>query len=75
MNFVEYITNLAPEGETALIVRQKPQLDGNGMLQSHADGTIKCTWPAFLPTAKVKPDWAKGIPLGVEIHSMQRYGK
>jgi hypothetical protein len=58
MNFVEYITNLAPEGETALIVRQKPQLDGNGMLQSHADGTIKCTWPAFLPTAKVKKDWA-----------------
>ena len=58
MNFVEYITNLAPEGETALIVRQKPQLDGNGMLQTHADGTIKCTWPAFLPTAKVKKDWA-----------------
>jgi len=58
MNFVEYIINLAPEGETALIVRQKPQLDGNGMLQTHADGTIKCTWPAFLPTAKIKPDWA-----------------
>ena len=58
MNFVEYITNLAPEGETALIVRQKPQLDGNGMLQSHADGTIKCTWPAFLPTAKIKKEWA-----------------
>ena len=58
MNFVEYITNLAPEGETALIVRQKPQLDSNGMLQTHADGAIKCTWPAFLPTAKTKPDWA-----------------
>jgi hypothetical protein len=58
MNFVEYITNLAPEGETALIVRQKPQLDGNGMMQTHADGAIKCTWPAFLPTAKIKPDWA-----------------
>jgi hypothetical protein len=58
MNFLEYITNLAPEGETALIVRQKPQLDGNGLMQSHADGTIKCTWPAFLPTAKVKKDWA-----------------
>jgi hypothetical protein len=58
MNFLEYITGLAPEGETALIVRQKPQLDGNGMLQSHADGTIKCTWPAFLPTAKIKKDWA-----------------
>jgi hypothetical protein len=58
MNFLEYITNLAPEGETALIVRQKPQLDGNGLMQSHADGTIKCTWPAFLPTAKFKKDWA-----------------
>ena len=58
MNFVEYITNLAPEGETALIVRQKPQLNGNGMMQTHADGTIKCTWPAFLPTAKIKTDWA-----------------
>ena len=58
MNFVEYITNLAPEGETALIVRQKPQLDGNGQMQAHADGTIKCTWPAFLPTAKIKKDWA-----------------
>jgi hypothetical protein len=58
MNFLEYITNLAPEGETALVVRQKPQLDGNGLMQSHADGTIKCTWPAFLPTAKLKPDWA-----------------
>ena len=58
MNFVEYITNLAPVGETALVVRQKPQLDGNGQLQAHADGTIKCTWPAFLPTAKVKKDWA-----------------
>lgn len=58
MNFVEYITKLAPEGETALIVRQKPQLDSNGQYQMHADGTIKCTWPAFLPTAKVKPDWA-----------------
>jgi hypothetical protein len=27
-------------------------------MQSHADGTIKCTWPAFLPTAKTKKDWA-----------------
>jgi len=58
MNFVEYITNLAPEGETALIVRQKPVVDSNGVMQSHADGTLKCTWPAFLPTAKLKKDWA-----------------
>jgi hypothetical protein len=57
-NFLDYLSNLAPEGETALVVRQKPQLDGNGLMQSHADGTIKCTWPAFLPTAKLKKDWA-----------------
>ena len=58
MNFLEYITGLAPEGETALVVRQKPQLSSNGEMQTHADGTIKCTWPAFLPTVKTKTDWA-----------------
>lgn len=48
MNFIEYITKLAPEGETVLFVRQKPQLkDGN--YQFHADGAMKCTWPAYLP--------------------------
>lgn len=49
MEFLDFITKLAPEGETALIVRQKPQLKG-GELQFHADGAIKCTWPAYLPT-------------------------
>jgi hypothetical protein len=53
MNFLEFITKLAPEGETALIVRQKPQLKG-GELQFHADGAIKCTWPAYLPTHNIK---------------------
>jgi hypothetical protein len=48
MNFIEYITKLAPEGETVLFVRQKPQLKG-GEYQFHADGAIKCTWPAYLP--------------------------
>lgn len=52
-NFLEFITQLAPEGETALIVRQKPQLK-DGELQLHADGAIKCTWPAYLPTHKMK---------------------
>ena len=56
-NFLEYITGLAPEGETALFVRQKPQLKG-GELQFHADGVIKCTWPAFLPGVKMKADEA-----------------
>ena len=57
MNFLEFLTSLAPEGETALIVRQKPQLK-DGEMQFHADGAIKCTWPAMLPTARIKDDWA-----------------
>jgi hypothetical protein len=55
MNFLEFLMSLAPEGETALIVRQKPL---GKELQFHADGAIKCTWPAMLPTTKIKPDWA-----------------
>jgi hypothetical protein len=57
MNFLEFLISLAPEGETALIVRQKPMLK-DGELQFHADGAIKCTWPAMLPDAKIKKDWA-----------------
>jgi hypothetical protein len=56
-DFIEHLTRLAPEGETFLLVRQKPQLK-EGEMQYHADGAIKATWPAMLPTAKVKPDWA-----------------
>jgi hypothetical protein len=52
-NFLEFITQLAPDGETALIVRQKPQLK-DGELQLHADGAIKCTWPAYLPSHRMK---------------------
>ena len=52
-DFLEYITALALEGETALLVRQKPQLLG-GELQFHADGVIKCTWPSFLPNHKMR---------------------
>lgn len=48
MKFFEYITKLAPEGETVLFVRQKPQLK-DGAYQFHADGAMKCTWPAYLP--------------------------
>ena len=53
MEFLEFITNLAPDGETALIVRQKPQLR-DGQIQLHADGAVKCTWPAYLPSKGVK---------------------
>jgi hypothetical protein len=54
---LDFLTKLAPEGETFLIVRQKPQLK-EGEYQYHDDGAIKCTWPAMLPTAKIKNDWA-----------------
>jgi hypothetical protein len=56
-NFIEYLSGLAMQGETSLIVRQKPQLK-NGEMQFHANGAIKATWPAYLPTHKIKPDWA-----------------
>jgi len=56
LRFLEFLQALAPEGETALIVRQKP-LKKDGELQYHADGALKCTWPAFLPDPdRIKPD-------------------
>ena len=58
MQFLEFLTGLAPEGETALIVRQKPQRK-DGEIQLHADGAVKCTWPAYLPDIKrIKDDQA-----------------
>ena len=50
---IEFIASLAPEGETALIVRQKPKLK-DGALDFHADGAVKATWPAFLPSHRIK---------------------
>ena len=53
MEFLDFITNLAPTGETALIVHQKPQFK-DGAIQLHADGAVKCTWPAHLPSKGTK---------------------
>ena len=53
MEFLDFISSLAPEGETALIVRQKPHLK-DGEMQFHADGAVKATWPASLPTKRAK---------------------
>ena len=44
MDFIDYISKQAPDGETCLLVKQKPV--GS---EQHADGTIKATWPAFYP--------------------------
>ena len=45
IQFLDFLISLAPEGETAVIVRQKPY-KRDGELQYHADGALKCTWPA-----------------------------
>ena len=50
--FISFLKSLAPEGETFLLVRQKPI--GN-TLQFHADGAVKATWPAYMPDHKIKP--------------------
>ena len=53
--FIDYLASLAPEGETALIVRQKPVLK-DGKPQYYADGALKCTWPAQKPGDRLKKD-------------------
>ena len=53
-DFTEFLSNLAPEGETFLVVRQKPKMK-DGAFDYHADGALKATWPAFLPTHAMKP--------------------
>ena len=47
-NLLPYLCSLAPEGETLLVVKQKPT-GGN-----HLDGSPKYTWPAYMPTHKRK---------------------
>jgi hypothetical protein len=56
-SFVKFLASLAPKGETLLLVRQKPRLR-NRQVELHADGAVKATWPAMLPTADIKPGWA-----------------
>jgi len=48
LEFVEYLQKLAVEGETLLVVRQKPVMVA-GEQATHNDGTLKYTWPAYLP--------------------------
>jgi len=73
--FLNYLTGLAPDGETALIVRQKAVMyDGQQVL--HKDGTPKFTWPAFLPdAARIKADQSWFINTGAFILDRFRDGK
>ena len=52
-DFIEFIQGLAEHGETALLVKQKPVMH-NGKQVTHGDGTLKYTWPAYLPTRTPK---------------------
>jgi hypothetical protein len=46
--FIDYLADLAPEGETLLLTKQKPvKIDGEQA--AYGDGNLKYTWPAFLP--------------------------
>jgi len=49
VSFIDFLMSLAPEGETVLLVKQSPRRV-NGQIQFHADGAVKGTWPAFLPS-------------------------
>lgn len=55
--FIKHIASLAGEGETALVLRQKPYLV-DGAPQFYANGGIKATWPAYLPSHKINPAWS-----------------
>jgi len=46
--FVKYLQGIAPEGETILLVRQKPRIyDGEPVM--HNDGSPRYSWVSYLP--------------------------
>ena len=69
MTLFEYFTSLAPEGETALIVKQK----STGGL--YADGSPKYTWPAFLPKHPRKEGESWFLNTGSFIHARFEGGR
>ena len=44
MNFTDYLSSIAPDGETVLFIKQVPKPN-----LFHKDGAQQCSWPAFLP--------------------------
>ena len=72
--FYDYITGLAPEGETALLVLQKPIMRDGAPL-THLDGSPKYTWPAYMPDKFRKPGEAWYLNTGSFIASRFLDGK
>ena len=64
--FIDYIIGLGDvDGETALLVRQKPKKDGEGNIIYHGDGAPKSTFLFHLPhTARMKDGEAWYINTG-----------
>lgn len=75
--FISYVTGLAfEEGETALLLRQKPRFDSDGNMRYHADGVPDATFPAYLPEkAKVKEGESWYVNTGAFIVSRFTDGK
>ena len=68
-DFLKYICSLAPEGETALIVKQ---IDTG---KYYLDGKRKYTWPSYLPSHRRKEDEAWFINTGSFIIDRFKNGK
>lgn len=66
--FLRFLDGLVCEGETLLVVKQKPVVN-DGELQFHADGAVKCTWPAFRPERWSDDGSAWYINTGIFIES------
>jgi hypothetical protein len=70
-----HLTSLSGDGETLLVVKQKPTIHA-GEMQFHADGAIKATWSSALPArASLTPGSAMYINTGVFILDRFRDGK
>ena len=67
--FIDFITGLSfTDGETALLLHQKPKRDGEGNFIYHGDGVPSATFPSFLPSkAKIKDGEAWYVNTGAFI--------
>jgi len=73
IEFIEYLAKLPADGETLLLVQQKPvKKDGEPVL--HNDGTPKYTWIPSLPN-KIKPETALYVNTGSFIIDRFQAGK
>ena len=64
-NFIDFICSLAPEGETALLLKQKLQRDDDGNVIYHGDGAPKSFFLPYAPDrARIKDNEAWYVNTG-----------